>query len=247
MLTNQKFAVFDSYCDVGLGPTLRTSMSQLEKWLYNQRPFVTGNVTLVKETIKFLHISQDNNIKEMYPRISWRQSGKEDRTIPRICGAPNLRGCILGHTIVRSNILEGISFIKDQWKDNNSPIYYIYQLPELEYLRPSNKLVPEVNQTDEVWITPYCPEAITVKPKKIGRFLPYRISQEIFMGESTLSNVFYLELTTDIMLSKFDVAGPGYFQFSIDGDLVPFNKCHPIKDIKPISKEEWNRLMKKIK
>lgn len=222
-------------------------MSKMEKWLYNQRPDLKKNVKIVSG-VKWLHISQDPSVKEMIPRIGWRQTQDEDRTTPRISGAETLRGCIYGHSNVRCNIINGQNFNKDNWSDG-LPIFHIYEVSDLDFLLPNNKLVPEADVSKELWIVPYCPEALVIKPKRIGRMIPYEVSSIMSMGKWTESNSFYIECNETITLDDDTVLLQGKYRFDIDGQLDPFNKkdVSNIKNVVPITNAQWSLAMKTLK
>lgn len=221
-------------------------MAAIEKWLFNQRHELKSNVKVIKG-VTWLHITQDANVKEMIPRIGWRQTEKEDRTVPRISGAATIRGCIYGHSTVRMNILEGHNFNKDTWKEGK-PIFHIYKMSGIDLLQPNKKLVTEADVSEELWIVPYSPETVTVKPERIGRIIPYRIVDEYIAGERIATNTFFIECKEPISIDAENTIGPGKFQFSIDGHLDPFTKSDvaPARDIGTITNQQWSQAMQSI-
>lgn len=117
---------------------------------------------------QILHISSDTNIKEMIPRISTRQMGSEDRTTPRVVGAPTLYGCILAYQSVPQDYMFSSSKTKDN-KSNWKNGYKIYAIPYKFCLKPSKALVPDVQNTDETWLVNYDEETRSYKPETAGR------------------------------------------------------------------------------
>lgn len=117
---------------------------------------------------QILHISSDTNIKEMFPRISTRQMGSEDRTTPRVVGAPTLYGCILAYQSMHHDYMHSASKTKENksdWKNG----YKIYAIPYKFCLKPSKALVPDVANTDETWLVNYDEETRSYTPIQAGR------------------------------------------------------------------------------
>lgn len=117
---------------------------------------------------QLLHISMDTNIKEMVPRISTRQMGREDRTTPRVVAAPTLYGCMLAYQSIPADYMFSPSRTKENktnWKNG----YKIYAVPYDFCLKPDASLVPDVKHSDETWLVNYDEENRSYEPVPAGR------------------------------------------------------------------------------
>ncbi len=212
-------------------------MSRLQTWLKCQNTETAKSLTPLKG-VDFLHISTNGNLKRMVPRIGDRQMKHEDRTIPRICGSESITGCIYGHSAVYLMSKEGEEFDGKEWTDGNVPCFHIYRLNIEEVVRPSKKMVPDVVLTKELWVVPYAPEACNAKPEKVGLLLPVRIVEISSMGKNDTTNHFYLYCRVPMILDK-KVIEPGYYSFSIKGQLSPYEGVHKPENLKTITVGEW--------
>lgn len=217
-------------------------MSRLTTWLGRQNPQLAKSMTPITG-VDFLHISTNTNLKTMIPRIGERQLKDEDRSIPRICGCSDLVGCIYGHSAVYHNVNDGMY---SDSVDEAAPCYQIYRCNIEEFVRPSKKLVPDVTMTKEIWVVPYSPESVNVTPEKVGMLLPYSSIKTITMGRQTIVNHFILNARVRITFDGKEIE-PGYYKFTIKGDLVPQNGVRSVENFKPATASEWKDLMKRRK
>lgn len=215
-------------------------MSKLSKWLLNQNPDNHKHLKIVKD-IDFLHISSDGRLKNMTPRIGRRQMKEEDRTIPRICGAPHLIGCMYGHSAVAISALDGDAFNGTDWVADDGS-FHIYRIKGKEFIQPSKTLVPDVKETDELWVVPCSPEFSKVTPVKIGRFIPISVVNAVRLNKHIKTNHFYVEVKEPFLLKEEELA-VGYHSFKIDGDLVSTNGIETPYEIKAISTSEWREAL----
>jgi hypothetical protein len=203
-------------------------------------------MTPVKD-VDFLHISTDSNLKNMIPRIGHRQLKDEDRTIPRICGCETIKGCILGHSAVYHMSKTGSTFDGVKWKEGEEPpLFHIYRANIEEVVRPTKRLVPDVGFTKELWVVPHAPETCNLNPEKVGMLLPIRTEEVTSMGRTSIVNTFYLYCRTPLVLDK-DYLEPGYYSFSMDGDLTPYPEPGTPYNVTSISKSEWTARYDELK
>ncbi|AQT28113.1 hypothetical protein pVa21_172 [Vibrio phage pVa-21] len=212
-------------------------MSRLTTWIGNQNPKVAKSMTPIKD-VDFLHISTNGNLRNMVPRIGHRQLKDEDRTIPRICGCENIKGCILGHSAVYHMITNGESFDGSTWHDGEVPVFHIYRANVDEFVRPTKKLVPDVTVTKEIWVVPFAPETCNLKPEKVGMLLPIRTEEVTEMGSKRIVNSFYLYCRVALQLDDSYLEA-GYYSFSMDGDLTPYPYPGKPYNVQSISNGEW--------
>lgn len=196
---------------------------ELDKWLDSRSEKVQRNVEIVtpKELGQdyFLHVSVNTNIKEFVPRIGDNQMPNEDRTVPRLCVAPTILGCLGGMGAFEHYFHEFEIGQKSQSGVTYKGGVRIYEIPFEAALKPNNKMVPDVKHSDEYWVVAYNKDTAVIVPKSVGkvfiesiRYFPRNGKQP--MAECTL----YIEVareegmwfTNGVFLEKgyWSVEGP---------------------------------------
>ena len=223
-------------------------MAKIDSWLSNQLPNIRKNLEVVK-SCDFIHISTDNSIRKMNPRIGDRQMKTEDRTIPRICGAPTLYGCILGHGALHHYAMQMFHDDKhEKVSAKTDGLLTIYRIEQDAVVRPKSKLVPDVKVTGEVWIVPYAPEAYELKPKNIGKLMLAVARNEVVCGISVEINQFYLMLNASLDLTDGQKLTPGFYAFDINGKLNDFEGERPgkVSNLRTIGSSQWDEALSSI-
>lgn len=219
-------------------------MAKIDIWLANQLPDMQKSMTVLNG-VDFLHISTDQAIKKMRPRIGFRQMKVEDRTIPRICGASNLVGCIYGHTAVRDMYVDCYAGNRvDKWNG----VFAIYKMPVESVIKPSKRLVPDAPQTGEIWIVPYAPEMYEIVPSRVGTMLLHSTTSSIVNGAVTIKNIFYLKVDAEFKVADKKVS-PGFYQFILMGELTAYGgqAMEPVQSLSTLSAGEWNTALSKLR
>lgn len=162
------------------------SRQLIENYLNRVPSNVARSCTIesVKESAipQILHISSNTNLKEMVPRICTRQMDAEDRTTPRIVGAPTIYGCMLGYPSLLEDYSGNASRTaenKVDWKNG----YRIYMIPYEFCLKPDKTLVPDVKQSDETWLVNYNEDTRLYTPVPVGRIFCSKFSFIPRIGE----------------------------------------------------------------
>lgn len=92
--------------------------------------------------LELFHVSPNKNIKELTPRVTNKPLDDENLRIPRVSAAPDIDSCF-----------RAVGF---QDKIKNKPVkYYVYKLQLTDkhrIVKPSTKLVPDQNETNEYWV-----------------------------------------------------------------------------------------------
>jgi hypothetical protein len=183
------------------------SKQQLEKHILTYNDKACKNVEIIvkdKDNKPDLyHTSTCGSIKQFIPRISERQMEGEDRSVPRVVTATSLIGCILGYACagVASTITD-YTDIKDagekdtDWKNG----YYIYKFEFDTALKPTEKLIPHCDSTDEHWLVAHSPDTNEYKGTKIGKFF---VKQFIYKTKEDKP----AQLETTILLEVSDSQG----------------------------------------
>lgn len=193
-----------------------------------------------------LHISLNTNLKEMVPRFSTKQMEEEDRTTPRVVGAPTLYGCILGYKVILEDYTINTSRTaknKVDWKNG----YRIYHIPYKFCLKLDKELVPDAKQSDETWLVNYNKDTRSYNPIPAGRifFSSFTFSPRI--GElPQFESTIYVEVILDegLWFSKNHKLDKGYWKIEAlihDNDSFKNLSWDSDKDIKvkKIDKAEW--------
>lgn len=184
------------------------------QWLNNQSKPIQNNLKILSRSERLpylLHISQNDKIKVMTPRIGERQAKMEDRTVPRICVADTLVGAMIGYA----------SVLWDSQNDNNAYTnkkshykggYYIYAIPFDHCFVPNNKLVYDASMSGEKWLVNYKPGTAEYTPKRIGKVFLKEMVTEISLGKRVLNATFYLETEADLWLSERSLLRKGHYR-----------------------------------
>lgn len=149
----------------------------MERYLENLEPTVRKNLKIVSSEDLgqdyLYHLSTDRNIKKFTPRLTRRSMEDEDRTLPRISTSPSLVGCILGH----KNIIKDFTSLERK-KNVFHGGHYIYGFKFDLAVVPKPKLLPDVNETDEVWIVPHSSDNWEIKSDIIATFFILKLTSD---------------------------------------------------------------------
>lgn len=169
-----------------------------------------------------LHISKDTAIDAFSPTVTRRGLDAENRSIPRICVAPSLAGCIMAYS---SDLYDYMERSDSRSADGQRRVKYrggwaIYGIPYDLALRPSKKLLPDVLCTDEHWLVTYDEGTVTYKPELLGKFF-YEVVTYAASGKDppTVGVEMIIEVLTDVAI-RFDhqnVLKKGYWKLKIQG------------------------------
>lgn len=162
----------------------------LHDWLMQQLPSAVAKVSIKHSKYPVLHVG--GKVKCFTPRIPCTPTTGEDQTIPRICCADTLFGCLYG----------GRHHCGDYR-------LYLYEFDERDVVIPSVQLTKEPKRKGEVWIVPHRMSNWTIAPNVVGEL---RLSK--VLAEDTGSDlpeffgndyIFYstkpIRLTSDITLT----------------------------------------------
>lgn len=162
------------------------------------------------------HISKNTNIKEFIPQIGHRQGKTEDRTVPRVCVAPTLLGCMIGYAAVEFDFYDGERDNKnDAWLGG----YKIYGFGFKHALRAKKKVVYDAAMSDECWLVSYNADTVKYKPVDIGRVFLSEIKATGRMEGTGFPDeeiVCYAEIKMDpgIPFSKNTTLTKGYWRIT---------------------------------
>ncbi len=208
----------------------------MERYLSNFSEPLVQELRIVQqkdhEVPLMLHISMDTQLKSLVPRIGARQMASEDRTMPRVCCAPTLYGCILGYQCLVDDYVHQVQpseVTPDGQTSPNKQVskwrngYKIYHIPYEYGVLPSNKLVPDVDQTDETWLVNYSPETRQYVPVEAGHFFAGEITIMNRTGKKPIAiTTLFIEvkIPQGLHFSKNHFLHPGYWR--VEGKTVDY-------------------------
>ena len=184
----------------------------IKNWLSMQAPKVKSNIEVVGSDsgLKMMHISYNTKPKRFIPVIGYRQNKQEDRTVPRVCVAPSLQGCIMGYAAFEHHT----STLDKNKKDEHGITYYGgFKLYKFEYefaIKPNEKLVYDQKMTDEHWLVTYNKDTVFYVPIEIGELFVRKIETEF--GPDTLTVLYFVKVNEVVVLSINNILQPGCYR-----------------------------------
>lgn len=143
----------------------------------------------------------------------------EDNTVPRVSTAPTLLGCMAGYSSLY-NLFMSIYDGKRQ-----PPVFYIYDIDYTYCIKPSKKLVPDVEESDEYWLVTYDKETVKYRGKKTAVINLYRRIEEV--RKSKVHTIIYSYVFTvnviskeGLMLDKTTKLDKGHYIVTINVDMA---------------------------
>ena len=195
---------------------------------------VAKNVEIVtKEQIGapvLLHIAMDKR-KILVPNISKRAEPHEDNTLPRVHVAATLEDCMIGYNgiadVVLSNPIRGKGDDPIE-KEHASQAdwlggFYIHAVEYEVALKPNTKLVPQVRETNELWLVPYCKMYNTYKGEVIGKMVISRMDYAPTVGDlPSLTMTVALEVSGDtpVVLNSKLTLNKGCWEIKVKDNKV---------------------------
>lgn len=180
---------------------IRQAAAKLQSFFSVLVPETRRELTVVTpETLGLpflLHISKDTELGRFVPGVTRRGLKREDRTVPRVSTAPSLLGCLIAYASDMFDFHErkpGAKFSEPR----NVPFKGGYAIYGFRYdiaLRPSRKLVPDVEQSDEHWLVAYDDQHTTFMPEQIGRVFYSSVAYEVLNGRAVPRIEMYVEVT----------------------------------------------------
>lgn len=156
--------------------------------------------------------------KSFIPRMPISASNdpkQEDRTIPRVSVAPDVLSCILAMGSLDREFLDGG---KDIRKYFISGIYFHYAV------KPSNKLLFDVDLTNEHWLLGYSKNTYKYIPFNIGSLFIVSVDRtfkNVNSGKKGLVFIeayVHIEANMAIRLTKSKIVKPGYYALIVEKD-----------------------------
>lgn len=145
-----------------------------------------------------LHISKDPSLTRFVPSISRRGMRSENRTVTRVSTATTLAGCLIGYASDLNDFLTRDDGLKVDASKRVKFLggYTIYGFRFDVALRPSRKLVPDVEQSDEHWLVPYDQQHVAYQPEVLGKVFYESVKYRLANGKPVSEIEMYVEVAT---------------------------------------------------
>lgn len=183
------------------------------------------------------HVSMNPNVRIFSPKVSSRTLSSEDRSVPRVSTSTSLIGCLNGYQSMFTDIA-------GRARKNFTGLYTVYELPYQYAVKPSKKLLSDVETSDEYWLVSWKKETYSIRPNTVCEFTIPQVQttygsdgedQRVTMFLKVLGESLYL--THDIKLVK------GYYEITLrnydyDYPLENNNKI----EVKEITENDYNKV-----
>lgn len=183
------------------------------------------------------HISMNPQIKHFRPQVSQRTLNTEDRSVPRISTSTCIFGCFNGYQSI-------ISDIQGRERKNFSGLYTVYELPFQYAVKPSPKLLPDVGNSDEYWLTSWKQETAIYTPEIAGEFFIPKTEHVYGSDTGNITLHMYLKVRTTIYLDHEQRLDRGYYYILVKNyDFkLPLKGNTEQINVHPISENEYNKI-----
>lgn len=184
------------------------------------------------------HVSMNPNIGSFTPKVSKRTINKEDRSVPRISTSTSLIGCLNGYQSMVSD-MEG----RETKKFNG--LFTVYDLPYQYALKPSKRLLADVDNSDEYWLVSWKKETYSVLPRKVADFTIPKIETVYGNdGKDYTYHCFIKVLDGYLYLDHQRKLSRGCYHVVLNG----YNFKYPLKNnqliqVHEISENEYNKVV----
>lgn len=183
------------------------------------------------------HVSMNPNVRIFSPKVSSRTLSSEDRSVPRVSTSTSLIGCLNGYQSMFTDMA-------GRERKNFTGLYTVYELPYQYAVKPSKKLLSDVETSDEYWLVSWKKETYSIRPNTVCEFTIPQVQttygsdgedQRVTMFLKVLGESLYL--THDVKLIK------GYYEITLrnydyDYPLENNNKI----EVKEITENDYNKI-----
>jgi len=185
-----------------------TTPADIERWLSLLPPSKQGEVKVRHHREmphpRLYHISTNHELGLMMPSVTRRTLDEEDRAVPRISTSTSLAGCILAYQACTH--------------DFESPDYkgwYVYGLPFEHAVRPSAKLLPDVDMSDEHWLVTFCQDTVAYIPRPVAKFFIEGVVKTRRLRRMLVEYQGYVEVTSHegLCVAEGKILPPGKYAF----------------------------------
>lgn len=212
------------------------ALEDLTKFLSTYPKEITDHLKVVENDNNYgmLHISNQRDLLRFIPRIGYNQIKSEDRTIPRVCVARTLAGCILSYQRTVSDSLH-----YDPDRKMLPAHYYIKRFEYMHTLVPDKELVCDVDRTGEEWLVAYSPDTASYIARNIGEVFVYTIRVDNASGAAPIVHgTFLAHVVEPVVLDDKTVLSPGFWTFDMKA-LYGGTVAETVTDVRAIHPDEY--------
>jgi hypothetical protein len=192
--------------------------------------YIQDNSTLITpESINQNYLIHLSNIKHkddiLIPNVSRRAALVEDNTLARVHTSTDILGCLYGIAITHLNVINNhINKNTNKLVFNNG--YYVYKIPFEYALRPNTKLVFDVEQSNEMWLTRY-ENVDNYKAQLVGHLIIDHVSVIPTDSSPLFTTSFLLNTNDTIKLDSIKEIDKGNIEF--DFTIGVTKQLDPVK------------------
>lgn len=182
------------------------------------------------------HVSMNPNIPAFTPKVSRRTLSSEDRSLPRISTSTSLIGCMNGYQSM-------VSDMDGREAKKFTGIFKVYSLPYQYAIKPSKRLLADVDNSDEYWLISWKKETYSTVPVMVADFTIPKI--ESVYGSDGIDKTFHVfikVLNDALYLDHERKLTKGCYHVTLRG----YNFKYPLRNnqlitVEPISENDYNR------
>lgn len=183
------------------------------------------------------HVSMNPNVKIFSPKVSSRTLSSEDRSVPRVSTSTSLIGCLNGYQSMFTDMA-------GRARKNFTGLYTVYELPYQYAVKPSKKLLSDVETSDEYWLVSWKKETYSIKPNTVCEFtIPQVQTTYGSDGEDQRVTMFLKVLGESLYLTHDTKLVKGYYEITLRnyGYDYPLENNNKI-EVKEITENDYNKV-----
>ena len=183
------------------------------------------------------HVSMNPNVRIFSPKVSSRTLSSEDRSVPRVSTATSLIGCLNGYQSLFTDMA-------GRARKNFTGLYTVYELPYQYAVKPSEKLLADVETSDEYWLVSWKKETYSIRPNTVCEFtIPQVQTTYGSDGEDQRVTMFLKVLGESLYLTHDTKLVKGYYEIT----LRNYNYDYPLEnnnkiEVKEITENDYNKV-----
>lgn len=182
------------------------------------------------------HVSMNTNIKAFTPKVSKRTVKGEDRTVARISTSPSLVGCLNGYQSILDDMLK-------RKEKNFEGLYRVYELPYQYAIKPSKKLLQDVDISDEYWLVSWKKETWSTVPNTAADFTIPKIENVFGSDGIDKTVVFYIRAYKELYITNDLKLKPGYHRVIFKGYSYKYPlENNKLIDVEEMDENEYNKI-----
>lgn len=183
------------------------------------------------------HVSMNPNVKIFSPKVSTRTLSSEDRSVPRVSTSTSLIGCLNGYQSMFTDMA-------GRARKNFTGLYTVYELPYQYAVKPSKKLLSDVETSDEYWLVSWKKETYSIRPNTVCEFtIPQVQTTYGSDGEDQRVTMFLKVLGESLYLTHDTKLVKGYYEITLRnyGYDYPLENNNKI-EVKEITENDYNKV-----